>query len=399
VITSQAGHQPADFTDVRATNLALVLAFVRANAPCSRADIAASTGLNKATVSSLVAELAERRLVREIGRTENRLGRPATMFVLDGAAYAAVGLEVNTDHLTVMAIDLAGERLLSWRRAFAGRSTTPAKAVATVAALARKAVAKVQAEERHLLGVTVGVAGLVDADGVVRLSPNLGWRDVALQEALVKALETPEFPVTVENEANLAVRAEWRYGPHADLANIVYISGHAGLGAGIIAEGRLLRGGAGYSGELGHVVVDPRGPACACGRRGCLEAMAGIGALVARVGGDKTGDLEAEVEDLVRRATARETAVLDALKKTGRLLGQGLSVLSNVLNPELIVLGGYFVSLAPWITSVVEEELLERSAAPEAGGCRVTISTLGHGAAATGGAASILDKVDAGHLP
>jgi predicted NBD/HSP70 family sugar kinase len=399
LITSQAGHQPVDFTDVRATNLALVLAFVRANAPCSRADIAASTGLNKATVSSLVAELMERRLVREIGRTENRLGRPATMFVLDGAAYAAVGLEVNTDHLTVVAIDLAGERLLSWRRAFAGRSTPPAKAVATVAALVRKAVAKVQSEERRVLGVTVGVAGLVDSGGVVRFAPNLGWTDVALQEALVKALETPDFPVTVENEANLAAQAEYRYGPHLDVANMIYIAGHAGLGAGIIADGRLLRGGAGYSGEVGHVVVDPRGPACACGRRGCLEAVAGIGALVRRVGGDETGDLEAEIEDLVRGARAREAAVLDALKKTGRLLGQGLSVLSNVLNPQLIVLGGYFVSLAPWITSVVEEELLERTAAPEAGGCRIAISALGHGAAATGGAASVLDKVDAGHLP
>jgi predicted NBD/HSP70 family sugar kinase len=127
--------------------------------------------------------------------------------------------------------------------------------------------------------------------------------------------------------------------------------------------------------------------------------VAGIAALVRRVGGDEEGDLEAEVEDIVRRALARDAAVLDALRKTGRLLGQGLSVLTNVLNPELIVLGGYFVPLAPWITSAVEEELLERTVAPEAGGCRVTVSALGNGAAAAGGAASILDKVDAGHLP
>src|SRR5690606_37437191 len=115
---------------------ALALRFVRAEAPCSRADIAASTGLNKATVSSLVAELIERRLIRETGLTEHRIGRPATMLVLDGAAYAAVGLDVDTDHLTVVAIDLAGERLLTWRRAFVGRQTTPAKAIAAIAALA-----------------------------------------------------------------------------------------------------------------------------------------------------------------------------------------------------------------------------------------------------------------------
>ena len=112
---------------MRATNLAVVLRYIRTNAPCSRADIAASTGLNKATVSSLVAELIDRRLLRETGLTENRIGRPATMLVLDGAPYAAIGLEVNTDHLTVVAIDLAGERLLSWRRAFAGRRAPPAR--------------------------------------------------------------------------------------------------------------------------------------------------------------------------------------------------------------------------------------------------------------------------------
>ncbi len=399
MITSQAGGQPADFTDVRATNLALVLRFVRAQAPCSRADIAAMTGLNKATVSSLVAELIERRLVREIGLTEHRIGRPATMLVLDGAAYAAVGLEVNPDHLTVVAIDLAGERLLSWRRAFAGRQTTAAKAVATVAALARKAVAKVQAEEREVLGLTVGVAGMVDADGTVRLAPNLGWRDVALRDALVKALDDPALPVAVENDANLAARAEHRYGPYAGVGNLIYVNGHAGVGAGIIAAGRLLRGGAGYSGELGHVQVDPSGPTCACGRSGCLEAVASVAALVRRTTGAEPGDLEPEVDDLVRRARAQEPGVLAALREAGRHLGLGLAILSNVVNPELVILGGYFVPLAPWLTPAAEAELHDRTVAPDAGGCRVTVSALGHGAAATGGAASILDSVDAGQLP
>jgi hypothetical protein len=91
VITNQTGPQPADFADVRATNLAVVLRYMRMHAPCSRADIASTTGLNKSTVSSLVADLIDRRLVREIGMTEARVGRPATMLVLDGSAYAAIG--------------------------------------------------------------------------------------------------------------------------------------------------------------------------------------------------------------------------------------------------------------------------------------------------------------------
>src|ERR1044071_2925269 len=125
VISMQNGPQPADFADVRATNLAVVLRHLRTHAPCSRADIAATTGLNKATVSSLVTDLIDRRLVREVGMTENRIGRPAVMLVLDGSPYAAVGLEVNSDYLTAVALDLSGERLLSWRRSFTGASSSP----------------------------------------------------------------------------------------------------------------------------------------------------------------------------------------------------------------------------------------------------------------------------------
>jgi predicted NBD/HSP70 family sugar kinase len=399
VITSQVGRQPADFTDVRATNLAVVLRFVRANAPCSRADIAASTGLNKATVSSLVAELIDRHLLRETGLTEHRIGRPATMIMLDGAAYAAIGLEVNTDHLTVVAIDLAGGRLLSWRRAFDGRHAQPAKAIASVAALARKAVAKVQSEQREVLGLALGVAGMVDGAGIVRIAQNLGWRDVELRDALVRALGDPDFPITVENDANLAVRAEHRYGPYAGVANLVYLNGQAGVGAGIIADGMLMRGGLGYSGEIGHVPVDPAGPACACGRRGCLEAVAGVAALVRRLGGGPDpADLEPEVDDIIRRARAQEPVVVEALRDLGRQLGIGISVLSNVINPEVIILGGYYVPLAAWIMPAAEEQLSVNTAAPDAGGSRLAASALGHGAAATGGAASILDAVDSGRL-
>src|SRR3954470_12834261 len=155
VMTTQTIPQPADFAAVRATNLAVVLRHVRNAAPCSRADIAVATGLNKATVSSLVVELIERRLVRETGLTENRVGRPATMIVLDGGSYAAVGIEIGADHLTAVALDLAGEEVVSWRRAF----TPSPRSVSTIAALAARVIAKVDGTGRTVLGVTVGVPG------------------------------------------------------------------------------------------------------------------------------------------------------------------------------------------------------------------------------------------------
>jgi hypothetical protein len=229
MIKSLTPPQPVDFTDVRATNLGVVLRYVRAHAPCSRADIAAATGLNKATVSSLVTDLLERRLVRETGLTENRIGRPATMLVLDGSAYAAIGLEVNADYLTAVALDLAGTPLLNWRRSFAGLNVSPGKAVAAVAALARRALTRVTRDGRRVLGLTVGVPALIDADGVVRVAPNLGWQDVDLRGALASALaEAPQpepFPVGVDNDAKLAATAEHRWGAHAGIPNLAYLTG------------------------------------------------------------------------------------------------------------------------------------------------------------------------------
>ncbi|WP_027345838.1 ROK family transcriptional regulator [Hamadaea tsunoensis] len=399
----QTGPQPADFADVRATNLAVVLRHLRINAPCSRADIAAATGLNKATVSSLVADLIERRLVKETGMTERRIGRPATMLVLDGSPYAAIGLEVNADYMTAVAVDLAGDRLLSWRRAFAGSSSNPGQAAASIAALAKRAVAKVEKDGRRTLGLTVGVPGLVDGDGIVRIAPNLRWRDVDLRSAMRKALNEPPYPIEVENDANLAVLAEQRYGGFADAANLVYLTGEVGIGAGVICNGHLLRGSRGYAGEFGHILVDPTGPVCGCGRRGCLEALAGIGAVVSRALPDASAssptELEPEVEEVVRRAKAGDPKVLDVLAETGRHLGYGIATVANLINPEVVVLGGYFVPLSPWLIPAAELELASRSIAPESGGTRIVASHLDLGAAATGGAARVLDTIDSGRLP
>lgn len=392
------GPNPADFAVVRATNLAVVLRHVHDNAPCSRADIAAVTGLNKATVSSLVADLIDRRLLRETGLTERRIGRPATMLVLDGEPYVALGIEVNTDYLALSAIDLGGARILSWRRSFDGLDSTAARAATAIAALARRAAARIDRQDRRIIGLTVGVPGLVTPAGVVANAPNLGWSDVDLTAALRSALSNPAYPVTVDNDANLGALAEYRYGVAAGHPDSAYLTGELGLGAGILVGGQLVRGSRGAAGEIGHVEVVADGPLCACGRRGCLEAVAGTAAIVRRIDPDNTEealrDLDPEVAEIARRARAGDKEVVSALTDIGGLLGRGVAVLANVLNPSLIVLGGHYVPLAEWLLPSAQAELNRRVLAPDAGGCRLAISELAHSAAASGGAASVLDAVD-----
>lgn len=403
MITMQRGPQPAGFTDVRATNLAVVLRYVRNNFPCSRAEIATETGLNKATVSSLVVDLIERQLVREIGFTENRIGRPATMLTLDGAPYAAVGMEVNADHLSVVAVDLVGQQVLTWRRAFAGLDSTPNQAAAAIAALSRRAVARLIKDGRKVLGLTVGVPGLVDAKGVVKFAPNLGWQELNLRETLGRALGEPDYPVNVDNDANLAVLAESRYGSHAGAQNLICVTGEVGIGAGIISDDRVIRGSRGFPGEIGHLTVEPEGPVCGCGRRGCLEVVAGIGAIIAKAMPDAASDgrlvdLQPEVEEVVRRASQGDRVTVAALTDAGRALGAAVSVVANLLDPEVVVLGGYFAPLAPWLLPPAQEEVVARSVAPQE--CaQLVASTLGLNATAAGGAANILDYIDSGNLP
>ena len=401
VITKHSGPQPADFADVRATNLAVVLRHLRLHAPCSRADIAATTGLNKATVSSLVTDLIERRLVREVGMTENRIGRPATMLVLDGSPYAAIGLEVNADYLTAVALDLAGERLLSWRRSFTGASSSPGQAIASLSALAKRAVGKMVREERRVLGLTVGVPGLVDPDGVVELAPNIGWRQVDLRKSLLSALNEPAYPLLVENDANLAVLAEQRFGGHGS-ANLVALTGGAGIGAGIVMDGRLLRGGRGFAGEFGHLPLQADGPLCACGRHGCLESLAGLRAVIRRAlpdAADSPTEFGPHVDEIHRLAKASDPRALEALAVTGRHLGHGISLVANLINPEFVTLGGYFTVLAPWLIPDAVRELTARSVAADAGGTRIVASALDVSAAAAGGASRVLDAIDEGVLP
>lgn len=397
LITSTTGPQPADIADVRATNLAVVLRFVREHAPCSRADIASSTGLNKATVSSLIADLIDRRMVRETGLTENRVGRPATMLVLDGSSYAAIGVEINVDYVCAVATDLAGERLLTWRRAFSA-GTSVNQGVAAVAAIIRRVVNRMVKEERQVLGLAVALPALVDVRGTVRIAPNLGWHDADLAGDLAKALRDPGFTIQVDNDANLGALAEQRFGAHSGADDLVYLTGEMGVGAGVILDGRLRRGSAGYSGEIGHVQLDPDGPECRCGRRGCLEAMAGIGAVLRRRD-PSPAEIEVEIEEVVRSARAGDETTLATLAAVGAHLGRGVSVLANLLNPEVVILGGYYVPLAPWLLPPVRAEVADRAIAPESGGCEVVASTLGYDAAALGGAARVLDSVDSGRLP
>ncbi|WP_087096294.1 ROK family transcriptional regulator [Nocardiopsis sp. JB363] len=388
------------FQTVRETNLRSVLGTVRELAPCSRAAVAANTGLNKTTVSSLVADLMERGLVRETGETsQRRVGRPGVLLALDDRSVAAVGLEVNVDYLSVVAVDLLNRGLVERHVPLDARAEGAEKCARRISETLREVAEDPALRGRRLVGVSVAVPGLIDVpSGVVTRAPNLGWRDVPLGDLVRGSLDG--VPVLVDNDANLGAMAEFRFGPCAGIPDLVYLTGEVGIGAGVLTGGELVRGSGGWAGEVGHLELEPDGPECSCGRRGCLEALAGVGAILREaLPGSSGGDVSELVALTVERAEAGDPTVLGALERAGDRLGRGVAVLVNVVNPGAVVLGGYFVPLAPWLLPRCREAALARSFAPDAGGCRVEPSDLGLSAAARGGAAVMIHSLETGDLP
>ncbi|THV30937.1 ROK family transcriptional regulator [Glycomyces paridis] len=386
----------ADFTDVRANNLGFVLRQVRVEGRCSRADLAAKTGLNKATVSSLVAELIERRVLRESGSVIGNIGRPAVLLSVDSGYYASIGVEVNVDYMALVAVDLAGNRLLSWRRAHDGAGSSAGRSVSAIAGLAKRAVDKMDAEGRQILGLAVAVPSMIDHKGVVRNAPRLGWTDFDLASRLRSAMRDPQYAVSVDNDANLGAVAEQRFGAWADMSNMIYLTGEIGLGAGLIIDGELRRGAAGFAGEFGNLFVEIDGSI------GRVEDLASIRTALIELSEAEdinSTEVEAEVEDIVTRARAGEDRVIAVLERMGRALGAGIALAVDLLNPEVVVLGGHYQALSPWLLPAAEAELGSRAFAPESGGVEVVVSSLGHEAPALGAATGILNDIDAGRMP
>src|SRR5581483_758942 len=163
--------------------------------------------------------------------------------------------------------------------------------------------------------------------------------------------------------------------------------------AGVIAGGAPLRGAYGYGGAIGHLPVDPQGPACACGRTGCLDAVAGLDGLLRRsgAGGRRPLVVEVEAEQLAQRAEAGEERVRAALAECGTCLGYAVAILVDLLNPAAVLLGGYYAPLARWLLPPLQRRVGTLAAAPDASGVQIAASTLGYEAAASGGAALALD--------
>lgn len=332
-----------------------VLHTVRLGRPAvSRAEICQATGLSQPAVSSLTRRLLESGALTEVGaRPSVGGGRRERELALDPDFAWVVGVKVSMHQITITLVDFAGGVRESLK--------VPISAPMTQAALVQRLVKEIKAclaeagapVRQRLAGVGVAVPGMVDSlRGEVHWSPVLkaGRKDesTALAASLTDALGVP---VMIENDANMLALAEQWFGQAARLSNVAVVTLEHGVGLGLVLDGELFRGNSGLAAEFGHiqVVTDDRdGRACRCGKRGCLEAYVAHSAVVGQgqeagllAPGDlPSGDIETAYVELAEKARAGNTRARRIFEQQGRLLGQWLGNMVNMLAPQLVMLDG-----------------------------------------------------------
>jgi predicted NBD/HSP70 family sugar kinase len=340
---------------VRRSNLSAIVRAVHLRGPLSRSDLVAHTGLTRSAIRGLIGELVSGGLLTETRNApDGAPGRPSPLVHPDPDGASVIALEINVDSLAAARIGLGGtiHELVRVDRPRA--HVTLDAIVADVVELAEPAFASVPAD--GLVGIGVAVAGVVRRqDGLVRLAPNLGWADEPLGERLAGAFGT-DVQIAIANEADLGGLAEHRRGAAIGEANVVYVAGEVGVGGHVTVGGEPLDGAAGYAGEVGHMIVNPGGAACACGSFGCWETEIGERALLVRAGRSASGG-GAAVDELIDAAVAGEPAASASVAHVGTWLGVGLASLVNIFDPTLVVLGGVLGRIHPLVAAELDSAL------------------------------------------
>jgi len=370
---------------VRRANLSAIVRELHARGPLSRSELVARTGLTRSAIRGLIGELVVAGLVSEERAVSLGVpGRPSPLVHLNARGAVVLALDVAVDSMAVALVGLGGDILELIRIERPRSQSSVDEVVADLVELADTVRAGRPTDE-PVIGIGVAVVGVVRrTDGLVSMAPNLGWRDVPLGERLVRAMGG-SVPISIANEADLGALAEHRRGAAVGTDDVLFLSSEVGVGGGLIVGGQPLTGVAGYGGEVGHMPVNPEGATCRCGSVGCWETEIGEDVLLARAGHPRGGGRR-EVDAVLLEAGEGSETALAALGHVGRWLGIGLAGLVNIFNPQLIILGGRFGRIHPFVSRTIEEELDRRALAAPRALVRVVPTTLADDAQLLGAA-------------
>ncbi|NLK07542.1 MAG: ROK family protein [Firmicutes bacterium] len=342
---------------VRSHNRSLLLRLLLRHEPISRVELASITGLTMPTVHGLTKELMAEGIVEELGTTDPQgggAGRRAALLGLIPGSWVSIGVDLGVQVIKIGVLDIKGE-VLAKAELVQNSREKPDDVLNNVFEVLKDTVNSIDIDPGKIVGLGIGVPGLVDVStGDVRRTPNLGWEDIPVGAWFQERLA---LPVILDNNIRAMTVGERMFGKGREQPNLISFYVGPGIGAGIMINDEIFRGVNDGAGEVGHTLIDPSGPVCRCGRRGCLEAVTSDTAIIRKVQEAAKAGRDKELRNLVFRALqqgGRNVTIADIvnwaeegslfcqtiLEDAGRLLGEGVANLINLFNPGLIIVGG-----------------------------------------------------------
>lgn len=376
-----------------AEGLAALLALLRAGPARTRAELMASTGLARSTVNQRLDALQRGGLVVRAGESASTGGRPPGRFAFHAAGGTLLVADIGASAMRAARCDLSG-RVLDDRTRSQDVAAGPEAVLGHVAALFEDLLGAAPTPPR-VRGVAVSVPGPVEfASGQVVSPPIMtGWDGYAIPDRFTAAYGCP---VVVDNDVNAMAVGEQRVC-YPDDEDLLMVKVGTGVGTGIVAGGRVLRGALGAAGDLGHVhitlpdVVPAEEPICRCGNRGCVEAYSGGWALVRDL--RAAGLAVASVDDAVAEVRSGRAEAVRAARRAGRILGEAVAGAVNLLNPSVVVVGGQVARAEEHLLAGVREVVYRRSLPLASRSLRIERSRLDARAGVTGLALSLADTL------
>lgn len=376
-----------------------LLSQIRKAGRIPRIELADLTGISRATVTTITAELLLNGLIEEIPRTETesdtRRGRPRVDLKIRGAARLIAGVKVSNRQLSLVLLDFEGTQLAELETELSAPVLSPIELANAIKSAVKNLAIKANSRFEDISGVGVGIAGIVEAaGGFVYWSPSLSERNVEFGAVLTEALGIPAF---VDNDANLVAIAEKNFGLGQSHSDFIAVTIESGVGMGLVIGGELYRGTRGCGAEFGHTKVHLDGALCRCGQRGCLEAYVADYALVREAltvpGADPATSPAERIETLLNAARQGDPTAKSIVNRAGRMFALGLANLVNIFDPELIILAGEQMQFDHLYAQEVIDEMRKSIVQVDKAAPEVVIHKWGNLMWARGAAAYALDQV------
>ena len=378
---------------LRRRNQELLIEALRLHGPSTQTTLARTTGLAAATISNLVKILEDENLVRT--RNVIQSGRRAVEIALRVDDTLAVGFDVGRSELRTVISKLDHEIVVE-KTIDLPQGHRPSQVIELSRALLRDLLASNALDPRNVGGIGMGIPTAIGADQKAldpdQLLPH--WHDVDLPELAQNAFD---IPVILDNDANLGALAHRSFGPYSSVDNLVFINVGVGIGAGVIAGGQLIRGHSGGAGEIGHLPVLEGGNLCFCGNRGCLTSVASTTAIDTALSQTRLGRNTSEI-DIVTLARNRDITARRILEDAGICLGFAVAAVCNVLNPEIVIIGGPLAPIGAQFLDPINRGMARRTLPSVALNTQLTMSHLGSRAGVLGAACLAMQQISIASL-